>query len=376
MRSDARADLHPYPAKFPGWAIRPLIERYSKPGELVLDPFCGSGTTLVESRRLSRNAVGIELNPVGVLVSRTRSQHYSKADFEEFRTVVSRLEAEKGHLIEWISHNRADDKIPQYHNREHWFSSQVQVELAAIRHGIIDGQLSNQRVAGLLTTALSRIIVPVSYQDGETRYARVEKSVPPGATVGRYLRTLRDYIGFLENERWVYATGSTAQVIEGDALQSLHRLSDGSVDFAVTSPPYLNSFDYYLYHKQRIYWLGGNPQEVRAREIGLHHRVDTQTFEVATEEYRHYMLGIFSEIARLLKPRRRFVVLIGDARVKGRFIDMKAESAHLGTASGFELEHSDSVPLSDVSRRFLKTERLAGKQHHVLVFRTPGRQRH
>ncbi len=66
--------LFRYPAKFHPPVARALIERYSKPGELVLDPFCGSGTLMVEAVTLGRNAVGSDIDPIAVFISGVKTQ--------------------------------------------------------------------------------------------------------------------------------------------------------------------------------------------------------------------------------------------------------------------------------------------------------------
>ena len=67
-----------YPCKFipqlPRWAIK----KYSKEGDLILDPFCGGGTTLIEGRKLNRNVIGFDYNPYAVLISKIKSEKYDK----------------------------------------------------------------------------------------------------------------------------------------------------------------------------------------------------------------------------------------------------------------------------------------------------------
>ena len=61
--------IHKYWSRKPANVIRTLVEQYTRPGDLVLDPFCGSGVTLVEAVRLDRRAIGIDLNPTAALLS-------------------------------------------------------------------------------------------------------------------------------------------------------------------------------------------------------------------------------------------------------------------------------------------------------------------
>jgi len=69
---DNRQHVTDHPTEKPEWMISPLIERHSNKGDIVLDPMCGSGTTLVCSKKLDRNYIGIELEPKWVVVSQNR----------------------------------------------------------------------------------------------------------------------------------------------------------------------------------------------------------------------------------------------------------------------------------------------------------------
>ena len=62
--------LHPYPAKMVPQIARVLIDKFSNKGETVLDPFCGSGTVLVESLISGRDGIGVEINPLAILISK------------------------------------------------------------------------------------------------------------------------------------------------------------------------------------------------------------------------------------------------------------------------------------------------------------------
>src|SRR3990170_5961547 len=66
-------DLHPYPAKFIPQIPRTCIAQLSLPGELVLDPFGGSGTTALEAIRLGRRALSVDANAVGTLIGRVKT---------------------------------------------------------------------------------------------------------------------------------------------------------------------------------------------------------------------------------------------------------------------------------------------------------------
>ncbi len=359
-------NFHPYAAKFPPYAIRGLIEKYSEPFDTVLDPFCGSGTTLVECRLLCRNAVGIELNPVGTLISEAKSAYYCKEDLDLILKALSQLKEHCLTLNQWIKPFSLEKILPNHPNKEFWFKPHVLKELHGIKT-VIDQYKENVKVHNLLLTGFSRIIVTVSNQESESRYKAIEKKLPLGYTLKLYMKVIEDYIDVLKKFAPVNSECNVKiDVIEGDSREQLNNL-ESKFDFAITSPPYINSYDYYLYHKHRIYWLGKDPKKVRMLEIGNHHMVDRQTYEKATKEYERSMTQILQGVNKTLKPKGYFVLLIGDGIVKGKRIKADELIAEKAKLSGFEVISKSSIPLKHVSRRFIKGISNNKKLHHVIV---------
>lgn len=366
MQDEYTHPFHPYPAKFPARIISRYIEKYSLKGDDVIDPFCGSGTTLVESRLLGRNSLGIDINPIGALISKTKSEKYSEVDMETLDAVIEEITVSLLNPKRWIKIHYQDG-LPNYDRRSFWFSEEVIFELNAINSGVISGySLSNRKIFDLLRTAFSKIIVRVSNQDKETRYARVEKNIQVGDTLKLFLRTLKSYrkaLGFCN-----FPDDSKVSVIEGDTLKELPKIKSDSFDLALTSPPYINSFDYYLYHKHRILLLNKNPKSVRKTEIGGHHTIDSQTYEKAFNNYQDAMKTTFENLHRILKPEKKFILFIGDGVVKGRFIDMAEFMEIIAKQTGFEMTERESIPLKQVSKGFIKDSKIDKKKHHVIIF--------
>ena len=363
-------NFHPYPAKFPSHAIRDLILDNTQEGDTVLDPFCGSGTTLVECRILRRNAIGIDLNPVGCLISKAKSAHYDLSHIEQLGRVYEELSEKAFNVQQWTSNYATSEILPFHPNKEHWFMPHVMEELYALNQFICESTLDDTTM-DLMKMAFSRIIVPVSNQDSETRYTAIKKDIAVGDTLRLYLQTISDYKNKLIKSHNLSHPDVDISVIEGDTLEELNNIPSESVKYIITSPPYINSFDYYLYHKHRIYWLGGDPRNVRKREIGGHHTVDSQSYYEALDNYSNSMKFLFQKCFQILKPRGFFTMLIGDGIVKNRKIDMGNLIKGIALDSGYDLVHSDSTDLRNVSSRFIKGKNIERKKHHVITIQKP-----
>lgn len=365
-------NLFPFPAKFPPEPIRKFMLKYSQPGSNILDPFSGSGTVLVEALMNDRTAHGIELNPVAALVSRAKATIYGPKDVKALEAILDELASLTENRDEWASKTLNPLNIPQYKNVEHWFQKNMLYELTALRNYFLFESQQSKEVKNLLWMAFLKIIVPVSNQDGETRYAAIKKNeLQNGYALHKFSQVLREYRDALSESSAIHHhRGTTKAVVEeGDSRIVLERLPNSSFDLVITSPPYINTFDYYLYHKHRIFWMGKDPQKIRAMEIGCHHLIDRMTYTEALGEYHDYLQGIFDQIYLKLKRNKYFIILIGDGIVKGRIVRGDTLVFEMAEKSGFSVEDVETIGLREVSRGFIKNKRIDKKNHHAIVLK-------
>ena len=279
-------DLHPYPAKFIPQLPGTLIGLLSLRGEVVLDPFGGSGTTALEAIRLQRRAISVDANPIASLVARSKTIRLTSTDQQDIRCVATALTSKLSSLpldpADLLAEYAAF--LPNIPNVEKWFPVTSRSELAMIR-SLIE-QVDTQPARDVCLVALSKIILQSSFQDSETRYASKPRDIPAGITLRKYLSSLRQVVNKV--------LASAAEVRYGqvefytrDARSLDHAaLPDSSVEFIVTSPPYGNANDYHLYHRFRLFWLGYDPAQLSKIEIGSHlrHQKEHTGFQSYIEE--------------------------------------------------------------------------------------------
>ena len=119
--------LDKYPAKMIPHMARFLIERVSEPGETVLDPFCGTGTVIHEAVALSRNAIGLDVNPLATLFTRVKVGRYSR----------DQLERQLAGLLESFT-NETSTYCLTFPNADYWFTPATLRKLGVIRSVVID----------------------------------------------------------------------------------------------------------------------------------------------------------------------------------------------------------------------------------------------
>ena len=359
--------FHPYPAKYTPQLVNKFFNLYCKRGFKILDPFCGSGTTVVEGILNGMDSIGIDLNPIAYLISKAKSNFYSVEEINCIRKFISDLQPQPTNGL-FSNNNRKINGtviIPEFPNRDHWFQPNVSLELAELKKKI--NEVQNTNVKELLICAFSKIIVKVSNQDSEVRYTAKNKNHQDGVVLANFINTVSSYLDVLSSNE--HLISGKAEIFNGDTCEVLKNFPDNNLDFVITSPPYINTFDYYLYHKMRMFWLGYDHRPVRQKEIGNHHRIDTKKFEVAKAEYIESMTQIMNELSRVSKPNSYFVMVIGDGIVDGITIDMSNVIAEICENCNYEIEKVESVNLSDITRSFNRKFSNAPKKEHNIVLK-------
>ena len=342
--------IHPYPAKFVTELPRTLLKLLPLPaGTAVLDPFCGSGSTLVESQRRGVPAVGVDLNPIACLMSRVKTSPLPSHFRQWAGKVVSAARCAGGAAV------------PDIPRLDHWFNGQVQSALAALSSEI-SSTPSAQHDA--LRLALSSIIVRVSNQESDTRYAAIDKGSSSEDVYSGFLRAAEYLDGALRDRDYSL---SPATVIEGDILEVQHSEIGKEIGLIITSPPYPNAYEYWLYHKYRMYWLGYDPVKVRNREIGARAHFFKRNHHTA-DDFSRQMYKTFQLIRQVLVQDGFVCFVIGRSRIHGQIVDNAKLLEDVATAFGFERVFSAERVLA-ATRKSFNLSHANIKKETVMVLR-------
>lgn len=265
--------FHPYAARMhPDLAARAIVD-FSRPGDTVLDPMCGSGTTLIEAMIAGRRAIGTDLSPVAVLITKVATwlaPAAARRALVQRGTAIARAAAERARRRE----EPPDFRPPGAREfRRHLLPalSWLRVMIAGER----DGDLRRA-----FECCFSALLLQASDREYETGKRRVKKALPPTAPADWFGQRCVELARRLEEFASLVPRGTPpARVEEADA-RDLRRIPDGSVDLVLTSPPYPGVYDYARIHALRAAWLGLDDRDFARGEIGARRgRVTARTTE-------------------------------------------------------------------------------------------------
>lgn len=353
-------EFHPYPARFIPEIPRQVLSLAAPDGGAVLDPFCGSGTTLMEARRAGLNAVGSDINPIACLISRVRTTPLTAAE----RDSVVRAAADvREAAATTTQRDRAVRGIPRV---DHWFTVPAQLAMAGASRVARTAGLS-AAASDVLTAGISAATVRISNQDSDTRYAAVDKGRTQQECAAILEQSILKVVRWVENFCADLPERVTVTVRESDA-QDLSWVEPESVGLACFSPPYPNAYEYWLYHKYRMYWLGFDPIKVRGQEIGArpHYSKRNGLTEV---DFLAQMTKVYTQLLSALRPGALAVAIVGDSFIGGRHIDNGQLLLDAGEAAGLEAVGSVVRPIAENSSSFNRAHSRGRKSEHIVVMR-------
>lgn len=350
--------IHPYPAKYPIDLALEYILKYTAEGDVVYDPFLGSGTTLLATSVLNRNGVGTDINYIAILISQFKLLSLSNKEIENLENFIAAFEISYKNEIFQV-------KPFYYKSIEHWFCQDSIYVLSLIKLKI--GEL-NDKEQIFCKTVMSTIINSISNQESDTRYAAIEK---PQLTIeyaaNLFIKKFKAILNlFIEFNKMSRSNDKNSAILL-DSKKCDDLINSNSVDLILTSPPYVNTYDYYLYHKHRMNWLDFDVQYSMNAEIGS--RREYSSLKKPESKFNEDLQDVFQKCNKVLKNDGIAVIVIGDGRVAGKKYDAKENMSELALKIGWELMDYSYTNLDDTSRAFQQSYRTKGKKEHILTFR-------
>ncbi|WP_157951016.1 DNA methyltransferase [Peribacillus acanthi] len=361
-------NIHRYSGKFIPQIASKVIELITSKGDVILDSYMGSGTTLLEASYLERYSIGIDLNPLAVLIAKVKNSPISTEKlnslYNHFENFCVKLDAYfEDNLFnidedfksfiqnEVLMHQKMND---EWFNK--WFEKSVLIKLVSISTSIEKFEDEGLRNLGLI--ALSEILrrcsnahpsYPNVMYDKEWHLRKKSDPIPA------FLQSLKEAIDRVKRLDTEILEKFKPSINLGDnrALS----LENSSVDAIITHPPYIAAVPYAEYGSISLKWLGYEPKELDGKLTG-----GKRTSKYVVDKFKTGYAQFFDESYRVLKKGKYMFVMVANPTVKGNVIDLSKMSIELGNSSGFKLVAS--AKRNGKNRRANKM-----KGEHLLFFK-------
>lgn len=337
VRADESATMrhvhgfHSYPARMHPETAARLVEGLSKAGDTVLDPFCGSGTVIVEAHRLGRRALGIDANPLAVELTRLKTLGLGTRESASLVATAEQIAEDAD------SRRLAKAKPLRLYGPEdrELFDTHVLLELDSLTHGI--DALPRGEMKRALLLVISSLLTKVSKQPGDTTARTAPRRLRSGFTIELFVKKTAELVRRLgEYQALVADKRVEVKAAPGDA-RHLGKVRANSVQLVATSPPYPGVYDYFSHHATRLRWLDLESERFERFEIGARRHTQKRTFESALGLWKSDFGACIREMARVLAPGGAAALVIADSALGGRAFRADDVTAELAEAAGLEL---------------------------------------
>ena len=304
--------FHTYPARMHPTTAGRLIRAATAPDALVLDPFCGSGTVLVEAMIAGRRAAGTDLNPLAERLARLKTARLSPGDRDALvagaRAVAAVADERRARRAGATRRYPPEDV--------ELFDPHVLLELDSIRSAIAGLELSSS-TREALALVLSSILVKLSRRASDTSAGASPRRLAAGYPARLFIRKaeeLANRIAALEN--LVPPEVAPAHVALDDAAR-LRTIAASTVDAIVTSPPYVATYDYLEHHALRLRWLDLDTRPFASGEIGSRRRYAPLDAAGARDAWTRELGAALRAMSRVCRKGAPIALLLADSAVQG-----------------------------------------------------------
>jgi hypothetical protein len=355
--------FHTYPARMHPVTASRLVRAFTPGNGRVLDPFCGSGTVLVEALIAGRSAIGTDLNPLAVRLASCKTRVRSDAELKRLLELAAdcatqadgRRRAKSGASRRFP---RADVEL---------FEPHVLLELDSLRVGI--ESLRGDSARADLELVLSAVLVKLSRKPGDTARRTTQRRTAGGFAARLFMDTTRELVErFQAFNRLLPKPPPTAIVLQDDATK-LERLPPEPVSAIITSPPYAATYDYLSHHELRLRWLDLDSAPLARGEIGSRAAYAKLKPKEARATWAKELERFFRAVARVLSSGAPLVVLMADSAVGDVALRADEIVAEAGRACGFTPAARASQPRPHFHGPTVKAFRTRTRHEHALLLR-------
>ena len=370
--------FHWYPATFLSAIPGTLIPILSKQNDVVLDPFCGTATTGVESIRLGRRFIGIDVNPVAILIAHAKLYAPEQASF--VRTLD--IENLRFRYLRWerarFSHPQAETLLRWYHKETYYELSFLvdhlrHIESASLRKcaqavfsSILKNVCSQWRHWGWVCDNVAPKKDELQYKDAIDAFQKASYDFIRSAN--RLVEDLR----LRSDHRTRNSIRESSKLVCGDCVEGMSNLERNSVHLILSSPPYYGVADYIKAQRLSLLWF--DHPDLRAGGFGFSHFAELRNREAGSRAFRHrpnsfdayveYMAKFFAQSTRVLKANGHLALVVGESKARTPTLEALVESAK---DSGLAVVYQSTRDIKETRRRLMAKVR----GENIVIFRVP-----
>jgi len=370
--------FHSYPARLHPATARVLVELIGDGAQRtqpIVDPFCGSGTVLVEARANGLRTIGSDLNPLAILVARAKTWTAPPRRRAALReaghaiagaTLAAGKEARRA-TAEVVERRRPPGFDPNARDRRlaRWFAPHVRRELEDLAARIDELRDDDAELADILLACLSSCLYKVSSRTSDTDGTWIAKNIGRGMASRLFVQRVDLLVAGLGDLAKVHATLPEVHELDIRRLDTI--VPDGTAAGVITSPPYAGTYDYADHQRLRFDFLALRHRDLDDNELGSRRSFENDPEEALTA-WRKALAGFVGKIARTLAPGRAAALVIGDSVAAGRAM-FALDDLRDALTSDLTLEawaSQERTKLGQVERRAFGTRE---KAEHIVVLR-------
>lgn len=405
--------LHEYKGKFNPQVVKSLLNIYDiSSNDLILDPFCGSGTTLVEAAHNNINAIGTDINPLATFIANTKVATLNIKSIELSQAqslLLKKFEQIRNEII-------LDETDIRIKYLKSWFPANILLDIEALRMSASEFETP---LKDIFLTFASNLLRDYSLQEpSDLRIRRRISDFPSISLKESYKNSINAFktqFQEFQSTFGLYKSNNRAYNLDIKLLSSTSDFSSGNIfDFAVTSPPYANALPYIDTQRLSLVWLDFiTPKEIRSLEseligsreykmkaeqkkwqkhlienkFGLNCKVQSFCLELNSKlnsnegfrkqavpsllyKYFYEMSLAFKEVHKLLKPNKYFCLIVGHnhTTIGGKRTDINTPEllSLIGNQVGFLIH--EIIPLEAYHRYGLNSSNSV-QSESLIVFK-------
>ena len=364
-----------YPGRFIPIIPSHLIQSLSRPGETILDPYCGSGTTILEALKLGRNAIGVDLNPIATFIASVKVAVLQRKGIDltilkevycNIKKLQNSLEPnlfkqDRKSLLDEV----LEENIPNIDENRKWYHPFTLKMLGYIYSQIIN--IENTCTRNLMKVFFISILMHATGHENKKPYTYYADNCKPRNVLYKnalaiFNNKLNKFINeYATNEEQINCVG---HIITGDVREITNLLIDHPrIDLIVTSPPYLSVTDYITAYRLVYLWNMFDIEitEIKKREIGARWKRKSSD---ALKQYIDALHQSIIDMSRLVKHGGYICLILGEAK-KHRELLISDFQQFAVTNAGLKLQESYC---RNVSKNFFINPNGGVPTEDILIF--------